>query len=117
HNSQMTNITDKLSTNALITSISNLIDNSIDAVLTLHNTHIILYIGYFEGRMQIIVQDNGSGIEHNIKIFEKGYSTKEGENQRGYGLYNISTNVELLGGYIDVESANGKTVFTVEVPI
>ena len=115
--SQMPNITDKRTINALITIISNLIDNSIDAVLTRHNPQIILYIGYFEGWMEIIVQDNGSGIEDNIKIFEKGYSTKEGENQRGYGLYNISTNVELLGGYIDVESANGKTVFTVEVPI
>ena len=115
--SQMPNITDKRTINALITIISNLIDNSIDAVLTRHNPQIILYIGYFEGWMEIIVQDNGSGIEDNIKIFEKGYSTKEGENQRGYGLYNISTNVELLGGYIDVESANGKTVFTVEIPI
>lgn len=115
--SQMIPIFDKHKINALITIISNLIDNAIEAVLDQNEPEINFYIGYFDGWMEIVVQDNGSGINNEENIFKKGYSTKNGGINRGYGLYNVTANVELLEGYIDVKSRNGQTVFTVEIPI
>lgn len=115
--SQMIPIFDKHKINSLITIISNLIDNSIEAVLDKNEPEINFYIGYFNGWLEIVVQDNGCGINDEENIFKKGYSTKNGGINRGYGLYNVTANVELLEGYIDVKSRNGQTVFTVEVPI
>lgn len=115
--SQMIPISNKQKINALITIISNLIDNSIEAVLYQGEPEINFYIGYFDGWMEIVVQDNGCGINNEENIFKKGYSTKNGGINRGYGLYNVTANVEFLEGYIDVNSRNGQTVFTVEIPI
>lgn len=115
--SQMIPISNKQKINALITIISNLIDNSIEAVLNQGEPEINFYIGYFDGWMEIVVQDNGCGINNEENIFKKGYSTKNGGINRGYGLYNVTANVEFLEGYIDVNSRNGQTVFTVEIPI
>lgn len=115
--SQMIPISNKHKINSLITIISNLIDNSIEAVLDQNEPEINFYIGYFDGWLEIVVQDNGCGINDEENIFKKGYSTKNGGINRGYGLYNVTANVELLEGYIDVKSRNGQTVFTVEVPI
>lgn len=115
--SQMIPISNKHKINSLITIISNLIDNSIEAVLDKNEPEINFYIGYFDGWLEIVVQDNGGGINDEENIFKKGYSTKNGGINRGYGLYNVTANVELLEGYIDVKSRNGQTVFTVEVPI
>lgn len=115
--SQMIPISNKQKINALITIISNLIDNSIEAVLNQGEPEINFYIGYFDGWMEIVVQDNGCGINNEENIFKKGYSTKNGDINRGYGLYNVTANVEFLEGYIDVNSRNGQTVFTVEIPI
>lgn len=115
--SQMDSISDKATINALITIISNLIDNAIEAVAEVSEPEISFYIGYFDGWLEVVVQDNGSGISDEDKVFEKGYSTKNGGINRGYGLYNVTVNVELLGGYIDIKSQEGKTVFTVEIPL
>lgn len=116
-NSQVDAVADKHKINALITIISNLIDNAIDAVIGQQKPEINFYIGYFDGWLEIVVRDNGSGIKDEDNIFKKGYSTKNGGMNRGYGLYNVNANVELLDGFIDVLSKEGQTVFTVEVPI
>lgn len=115
--SQMDNISDKLTINALITIISNLVDNAIEAVIDQKEPEINFYIGYFDGWLEIMVQDNGAGINDEKGIFKKGYSTKSDGINRGYGLFNVSSNVELLNGYIDVNSVEGRTTFTVEVPL
>ncbi len=116
-NSQVDNIEDKLIINGLITIISNLVDNAIESVGDQQNPEINFYIGYFDGWLEIIVQDNGPGIDDKKEIFKKGYSTKTDEINRGYGLFNVSNNIELLGGYIDIDSKDGRTTFTVEVPL
>ncbi|WP_411842723.1 ATP-binding protein [Salinicoccus sp. HZC-1] len=115
--SQMDNISDKFTINALITIISNLVDNAIEAVVDRKEPEINFYIGAFEGWLEIMVQDNGAGINDEYEIFTKGYSTKDGGINRGYGLFNVNYNVELLNGYIDVKSVEGRTTFTVEVPL
>src|SRR5690625_4783737 len=57
--SQMIPISNKHKINSLITIISNLIDNSIEAVLDQNEPEINFYIGYFDGWLEIVVQDNG----------------------------------------------------------
>lgn len=115
--SQMNSISDKHKINALITIISNLVDNAIESVIDQNKPEISFYIGYFDGWLEIMVRDNGSGISDEDKVFKKGYSTKNDSINRGYGLYNVQANVEFLNGYLDVKSGNGLTVFTVEIPL
>src|SRR5699024_9482515 len=115
--SRMEDISDKVTINALITIISNLIDNAIDAVSSRKSPEIGFYTGWIDSWMEIAVKDNGSGISDTDKVFRKGYSTKDIGPGRGYGLYNVSNNVELLGGYIDDNSREGETIFTIEIPL
>lgn len=102
--------------NKIITIISNLIDNAIEAIAENSGSAVEVYIAHFDGWLEIIVEDDGPGIKNESEIFTKGFSTKIAGNSRGYGLYNVMTNVELLGGYIDLKSDEGKTEFIVEVP-
>lgn len=115
--SQLDNIIHNNQTlNSLIIIISNLIDNAMEAVVSVEYPKVSFYIGHFDGWLEIVVEDNGEGFRNKEKIFEKGYSTKDNNNSRGYGLYNVVSNVEILNGYVDVSNYQGKTRFTVEVP-
>lgn len=103
--------------NALLTIISNLLDNAIDEVASLPVKEVIFYIGYYDDWLEIMVQDSGNRVIDTEKIFEKGYSTKSEGINRGYGLYNVKTSVDVINGFIDVLSTDEKTIFTVEIPI
>lgn len=79
---------------------------------------VILKIDKKDGVFLITVQDNGLGIpEENLsRIFEKGFTTKEGGT--GLGLYYIKQLVEdIIKGSIKVESKLGRgTTFTITIP-
>ncbi|MBX4266138.1 ATP-binding protein [Clostridium estertheticum] len=68
---------------------------------------------YLEGESNIIEVIN-SGITlkfENVKtIFERGFSTKNGDN-RGYGLYNAKKIVERNGGRIQLSLEDDFTIF------
>jgi len=67
--------------------------------------------------IEMVVEDNGSGItpEEKNLIFEPFYTTKE--KGTGLGLSIVSTIVQTYGGTIEVESTPGeKTRFTVRLP-
>jgi len=70
--------------------LNNLLDNAFQAVTNSNNRVVILNI--CEEKNANIIEVKNSGITLKIddieNIFERGFSTKEGEN-RGYGLYNI----------------------------
>lgn len=102
--------------NPLITIISNLIDNAIEAVAGIEHPEVHFYIGNFEGWMEIIVEDNGSGFDDEGKLFEKGFSTKGTKEERGYGLYNVNNNINALNGYLDFSHTDGVTRFIAEIP-
>lgn len=115
--SQMNEIISRRFLNSLLTIISNLLDNAIEAASNEKNKSVKVYFGYFDDWLEIMIQDSGTKIINSDVIFKKGYSTKEHGINKGYGLYNVKRNVDLLNGFIDVFTTKEKTVFTVEIPI
>ncbi len=68
--------------------------------------------------MELIVQDNGSGIKKEIlpEIFDPFFTTKE--NGTGLGLAITLGIIEQHGGTIDVKSKLGQgTSFTIRLPL
>ncbi|MBU3184560.1 sensor histidine kinase [Clostridium estertheticum] len=93
--------------------LNNIIDNAFDALDGQIGEKSVSIKTYLEGESNIIEIMN-SGItlkpENIKKIFERGFSTKHGNN-RGYGLYNAKKIVERTGGKIQLSLENGFTIF------
>ncbi|MCB2356964.1 sensor histidine kinase [Clostridium estertheticum] len=93
--------------------LNNIIDNAFDALDGHIGEKSVSIKTYLEGESNIIEIMN-SGItlkpENIKKIFERGFSTKQG-NKRGYGLYNAKKIVERTGGKIQLSLENGFTIF------
>jgi sensor histidine kinase regulating citrate/malate metabolism len=91
----------------LITIIGNLLENAIESLDYIDIENKKIYLAIFEGEetLKIIVKDTGTGIPIEIqnKIFERGFSTKEGES-RGIGLDLIKKNTDFIGGDIELNS-------------
>ncbi|MFT4004600.1 MAG: sensor histidine kinase [Lacrimispora sp.] len=87
--------------------IGNLIENSLDEVKNDGTGRIDVRIAEEEQFLTIRVKDNGEGIipELREKIFEQGFSTKEG--QRGWGLFIVKKIIEECGGEIRLTSEEG----------
>ncbi|NYB74554.1 transporter substrate-binding domain-containing protein [Sedimentibacter hydroxybenzoicus DSM 7310] len=97
--------------------ILNLISNSIDAM---NDGGILgLKTKVEDNIFTIICEDNGCGIdEHNINnIFDPFFTTKELGKGTGLGLFIVYSEVEKLGGKIDVKSKLGEgTTFIITIP-
>lgn len=76
----------------LVTAIGNIIDNAIEAASSHNRLNAIVELTFNSDKdyVEIIVEDNGPGIQNTEKILESGYSTK-GSN-RGLGL-SIAKNI------------------------
>jgi len=98
--------------------LNNLLDNSFEAVLISNcdTKKVFLNIGHFEENCIIEIGNTGERIEFNhiSKIFDRGYSTKVGEN-RGYGLYNVKKIVESYGGRIQLSFEDNYTIFNIKL--
>jgi signal transduction histidine kinase len=73
-----------------------------------------------DGRVILLIQDNGSDIptERQAKIFDMFYRATEDSQGSGLGLYITKEAVEKMGGTIAVESVYGQgTTFTVSIPV
>jgi len=97
---------------------TNLADNAIDAM----SDHGVLRVETErDGRTAVVrVVDNGIGIppEMQSRIFEAFFTTKPIGEGTGLGLDIVQRIVaQQHGGRVDVESAPGRTVFTVRLPI
>lgn len=101
-------ITLPLDTELFKMAISNIINNSIEAVDPLNGYVEIKIERTKAGCVSILIKDNGVGIDESEikKIFEPGYSSKT----TGFGLGLTITKeiIESLGGQIEVESKRNK---------
>lgn len=117
--SELSKNTGRIDSSLLITILGNLIENAMD-VLKVSNTtpkKIDVLIKEYNDKVLIKIVDSGTGIksEDIDRIFERGYSTKDGS--RGQGLFIVKDIVEALKGNIKVESILGHgSQFTVELP-
>lgn len=71
-----------------------------------------------DSTIEVSIQDDGIGIEpkHLNKVFDMGWSTKDGEGM-GFGLFWAKDYVEGLGGHVTVDSVYKKgTTFTIKLP-
>lgn len=94
----------------LVTILSNLILNGIDAIGNAHNGELLIKITDDQQHVYISVTDNGAGIPQNLLplIFKPGFSTKfdeSGDIYRGIGLSNVKAiAAEQFDGTITVDS-------------
>jgi signal transduction histidine kinase len=68
--------------------------------------------------VRLLVTDNGPGIEVDVlpHIFDPFFTTKEPGEGTGLGLWNAHRLAELLGGRLEVETAPGRTCFSLILP-
>lgn len=75
-----------------------------------------------EGEIQLSVKDDGMGIpaEHREKIWQRFYQadpSRSGDNGAGLGLSMVKKIAEIHGGYMSLESEEGKgSTFTLHLP-
>ena len=99
--------------------LNNLISNSVKY----HNKVggiITTTIRQSEGKLCLIVHDNGPGIqpEHHSKLFDMFYRVGFDDSGSGLGLYIVHETVKKLNGHISFESAPGAgSSFQVSIPL
>lgn len=116
--STLQEIPSHLSKSDLITVVGNIIDNAFDAVSTNSKTkEVQLFVTDIGEDIVVEISDNGSGINSQIRnlIFEKGFSTKNGD--RGVGLAIVQDTIDQLNGFVEVKSEpETGTTFSVFIP-
>lgn len=106
--------------NHLIQIIINLVQNSIAALKNIPSPHIQIQARLSDARVELSVQDNGSGIkaEHIHRVFDPFFTTKDVGEGMGMGLNICYRMMKQMGGGIEVKSVPGKfTNFTLWLPL
>lgn len=103
----------------LVTILGNLIDNATEALRGTGRSPeptITVTLRTENGELLLRVADNGEGVRPDSvrRLFQRGFSTKDGE--RGLGLALVGQSVRRYGGRIDVANEAG-AVFTVRIPL
>jgi polar amino acid transport system substrate-binding protein len=96
----------------------NLISNAIDAIES--NGEIDIHCQVEQSKLIVEVVDTGCGVNEQTlsEMFNPFYTTKSPGEGTGLGLYIVYSEVEKLGGLIDVQSKLGKgTMFTLTFPM
>lgn len=103
----------------LSTVVANLLDNALDAAG--RGGTVSVAIAQDEQKNTLItVEDDGPGIplERRGDVFRLGFSTKNEDRQRGYGLTLVARVVERRGGTVELlPSAQGGARFRVSMPM
>ncbi|MBE1441304.1 sensor histidine kinase [Paenibacillus sp. OAS669] len=121
HESSFRDIPEQVDRNLLVTIIGNLIDNAMEAVLACEDRpekRVQLFMTDLGEDLIIECEDTGVGISEEMAhaVYEKGFSTKEGDH-RGIGLALVQHAVGKLNGYITFhKNPAGGTIFTVALP-
>lgn len=105
-----------MTSEGIVSIVGNLIENSLDAVSNDGNGEIYIKIEEKKDFLQIRVRDNGPGIkeEYIDKIYEQGFTTKEG--QRGHGMYIVRKIIEEANGRIEVKLDKG-VIWDITIPM
>lgn len=104
---------------SLVAIIGNLLENALEAVEQKEGGVVSFFAVDYGNDLILEVSDNGPGFqgEEIDRIFMKGYSTKQVDQQRGYGLSIVKKEVNQLGGTVEVQrTSDNTTVFTVYLP-
>ncbi len=108
----------RIKSSSIIKILGNLLENAFFATTkTEENKVVKLYVFEDSETIFMEIEDRGIGISGcDLKrIFEKGYTTKEGSG--GEGLFIVRKTVKELGGVINVDSEKGiGTLFRVTLP-
>ncbi len=98
--------------------LGNILDNAFEAVSGIDEPIIKFFATDIGEDIIFEVSDNGKGIteEDLSSLFNRGFTSKTGENPRGYGLSNADRAVKEIGGIIEVQNGKENTVFTVYLP-
>ncbi len=101
----------------LSTLIGNLLDNAIDAVADTQQASI--HVSFREVAQEYILQvaNNGPVIDVEIDaLCSLGYTSKNDKEQHGIGLHLVRSIVESANGYIELDSDEIETGFTLYLP-
>lgn len=115
-NSRVTRLPEGMTSDEIVSVIGNLIENSIDEVENDGTGYVHIKMYGDEQYLRIIVRDNGGGIplEYREKIYEQGFSTKEG--QRGHGMYIVKKIIDEYSGTIDCKVDEG-VLWNISIPM
>ncbi len=108
----------------LTRALSNLFTNSGEALRRRHGPlkrgWVTADVTADASDIRIVIEDDGVGIpsEHREHVFERGFTTSEGEGERGYGLCVVRDIIQTLHkGTVTIESPpQGGTRVTVTIP-
>lgn len=108
----------------LVTVVGNLLDNAFDEAAGSAEARVVLSVRRSvtpDGPpvLEIVVEDSGDGLPESEqkRIFEFGYSTKDGGAGRGIGLALVHQATQRLGGSVNVTDAeDGGARFVVRLP-
>jgi len=114
--SKLTRMPEHMTSEEIISIVGNLIENSLDAVSNDGSDEIYVKIVQNEDWLQIKIKDNGPGIqeEYRKKVYEQGFTTKEG--QRGHGMYIVKKIIEEANGSIEFQVDKGVT-WDISIPM
>ncbi|MEH7305525.1 sensor histidine kinase [Neobacillus drentensis] len=103
----------------LIVILGNLIDNAFEAVSGIDSPNVKFFATDIGSDIIFEIADNGKGItaKEVPLLFERGFTSKNGDEPRGFGLSNAEDAVIEMNGMIEVQSTpESGTVFTVYLP-
>lgn len=108
-----------IETSELARVVSNIINNSIEAVG--ENGNVAVQLESEEKFNKIVIQDDGKGIPPNIlaRLGERGftYGKEKSESGSGLGVYHAREAVNRFEGLLQIESEIGKgTIVTISLP-
>ncbi|MFJ7827888.1 ATP-binding protein [Psychrobacillus sp. NPDC096623] len=118
--SNLKQIPPSLNTKLLLTVLGNLIDNAMESASKAKGDKAYVKVSFTDFGSDIIfdIEDNGEGVQEEWleKIFEEGFTTKEGENH-GLGLAIVKNTINLLQGQIYITTSDsGGARFTISIP-